>query len=118
MPTLKYPGRTPTPSLVFAVERLSFLLSSFVLGTCTHACSGCILTPPTDFCVYHLVQDSTRLPALLLLASSYVVHTYQVRPFSNSLEAVFVALSLLLLKKLFLVETQSPSSKVRKLPFC
>ncbi|KAI0329794.1 hypothetical protein GY45DRAFT_1279144 [Cubamyces sp. BRFM 1775] len=88
-------GRTPTPSLVFVVERLSFLLSSFLL----------------DFCVYHLVQDSTRLPALLLLASSYVVHTYQVRPFSNSLEAVFVALSLLLLKKLFLVETQSPSSK-------
>ncbi|KAJ8488550.1 hypothetical protein ONZ51_g3471 [Trametes cubensis] len=33
------------------------------------------------------------------------MHTYQVRPFSNSLEAVYVALSLLLLQKLFLSET-------------
>lgn len=32
--------------------------------------------------------------ALVLLASSYVMHTFQVSPFSNSIEAILVAASL------------------------
>jgi phosphatidylinositol glycan class Z len=45
------------------------------------------------------LQNGRRL-GLLLLASSHVMHTFQVRPFSNSIEAVLVALSLLLLRKI------------------
>ncbi|KAI0366536.1 hypothetical protein BV20DRAFT_641947 [Pilatotrama ljubarskyi] len=65
--------------------------------------------------VYHMV-DSARLQALLLLASSYVTVTYQVRPFSNSLEAVQVALSLVLLKKLLVLEN-APRQSQRSLVY-
>ncbi|EPS96823.1 hypothetical protein FOMPIDRAFT_36122, partial [Fomitopsis schrenkii] len=42
-----------------------------------------------------LVSDrGDRMRALVLLASSYVMHTFQVRPFSNSMEAILVAASL------------------------
>ncbi|KAI0634585.1 Alg9-like mannosyltransferase family-domain-containing protein [Trametes polyzona] len=84
-----------SPRFVFAAERLPFLLSSFLL----------------DYSVYHLVHDSARLHALLLLASSYVMHTYQVRPFSNSTEAILVAVSLVLLKGLFTGEVDRKTSK-------
>ncbi|KAI0357731.1 hypothetical protein OH77DRAFT_1294558 [Trametes cingulata] len=70
-------GQLLSPRSVFVAERLSFLLSSLLLA---------------------------RLQALILLASSYVVLTYQVRPFSNSLEAIQVALSLVLLRQLFVLE--------------
>lgn len=45
-------------------------------------------------------HDRDRLYALILLASSHVVLTFQVRPFSNSIEAVFVALSMVVLHSL------------------
>ena len=38
--------------------------------------------------------------ALVLLASSYVMQTFQVRPFSNSMEAILVAASLRAYKSL------------------
>ncbi|KAI9060016.1 glycosyltransferase family 22 protein [Trametes sanguinea] len=88
-------GQAPTPQSIFVAERFPFLLSSFIL----------------DYSIYHLVVESSRLQALLLLSSSYVVHTYLVRPFSNSLETVFVALSLVLLKKLFLSESDRKQSQ-------
>ncbi|KAI0649779.1 Alg9-like mannosyltransferase family-domain-containing protein [Trametes meyenii] len=82
-------GHASSPRAIFTAERLSFLLLSFLL----------------DFSVYHLVHESARLDTLLLVASSHVMYTYQLRPFSNSLEAVLVALSLVLLRKLFVAET-------------
>ncbi|OSD00990.1 glycosyltransferase family 22 protein [Trametes coccinea BRFM310] len=89
--------RASAPQFIFVAERLPFLLSSLIL----------------DYSIYHLVHESARLQALLLISSSYVMHTYQVRPFSNSLEAVFVALSLVLLKRLFLSEAgQGKSQRV------
>ncbi|KAL7284770.1 hypothetical protein ACG7TL_002077 [Trametes sanguinea] len=90
-------GQASAPQFIFVAERLPFLLSSLIL----------------DYSIYHLVHESARLQALLLISSSYVMHTYQVRPFSNSLEAVFVALSLVLLKRLFLSEAgQGKSQRV------
>lgn len=38
--------------------------------------------------------------ALVLLASSYVMHTFQIRPFSNAIEAILVAASLRAYKSL------------------
>ena len=46
-----------------------------------------------DLCVYGLVL-SNKLEALVLLASSHVMFTFQLRPFSNSLESILVALAL------------------------
>lgn len=59
-----------------------------------------------------MVHEPVRLQALLLVASSYVMHTYQLRPFSNSIEAILVALSLVLVKKLLVDEIDPKSSKV------
>ncbi|KAH9925027.1 Alg9-like mannosyltransferase family-domain-containing protein [Epithele typhae] len=83
------PDRDLAPRVIFTAERLSFLGSSFLL----------------DFATYHLVHDSARMPALLLLGSSYVLHTFQVRAFSNSIEAVLVASSLWMLKALLVGES-------------
>ncbi|KAI1792690.1 Alg9-like mannosyltransferase family-domain-containing protein [Ganoderma leucocontextum] len=88
-------GGPPSPRAIFAAERLSFLGSSFLL----------------DYVVYHLSYESSRMFALVLLGSSYVVHTYQVRPFSNSIESIFLAVSLLLLRKLLVVESLRSLSK-------
>ncbi|KAI0819879.1 Alg9-like mannosyltransferase family-domain-containing protein [Trametes gibbosa] len=90
-------GPLLSPRLIFAAQRLPFLFASFIL----------------DYSVYHLVHDSARLQALSLLASSYVMHTYQVRPFSNSIEAALVALSLVLLRELLVGENQPEVSKRR-----
>lgn len=59
-----------------------------------------------------MVHEPVRLQALLLVGSSYVMHTYQLRPFSNSIEAILVALSLVLVKKLLSDEIDPKSSKV------
>ncbi|KAH9944881.1 Alg9-like mannosyltransferase family-domain-containing protein [Amylocystis lapponica] len=83
---LGYIWRVPlTPLTLFRLERFMSLCYSFVL----------------DYCVFQLVPNPVlRGQALILLASSYVIHTFQVRPFSNSLEAVLVALSLVFLQNL------------------
>ncbi|KIK96891.1 glycosyltransferase family 22 protein [Paxillus rubicundulus Ve08.2h10] len=73
------------PSTLFRIERLAFLNLSILL----------------DYSLLSLISSPThqRL-GLLLLASSYVMHTFQVRPFSNSLESVLVALCLVLLQRI------------------
>jgi hypothetical protein len=59
-----------------------------------------------DYSLASLVPTpSARHLSLLLLASSHVMNTFQVRPFSNSIEAVLVALSLLFLRKISSVKT-------------
>ncbi|KAF9238069.1 glycosyltransferase family 22 protein [Melanogaster broomeanus] len=76
------------PSTLFRVERLTFLNLSMLL----------------DYSVLSLISEPIpRRLALLLLASSHVMHTFQVRPFSNSLESVLVALSLVLLQRILAV---------------
>ncbi|KAI0704217.1 Alg9-like mannosyltransferase family-domain-containing protein [Cerioporus squamosus] len=82
-------GDVLNPRILFVAERLSFFFSSLLL----------------DYALYHLVHEPARAHALILLGSSYVMHTYQVRPFSNSIEAVLVALSLLLLKRTLVAES-------------
>ncbi|KZP17350.1 glycosyltransferase family 22 protein [Athelia psychrophila] len=90
---LIFGGLLPSPRTAFYLERLTFLALSMLL----------------DFSVWQLVDNPTsRAYALLLLASSHVMHTFQVRPFSNSLEAVLVVLCFVLLRRL--MDGRKPSS--------
>ena len=100
------------PRILFAAERMSFFFSSLLLGACQAACLVRCTDLLLDYALYHLVHESTRAHALILLGSSYVMHTYQVRPFSNSIEAVLVALSLLLLKRMLVTESLKTLSQV------
>lgn len=103
---------------VFLIERLSSLVLSFVLG------KGKLFIPISiswlthmlllDICVAQVVRIS-RAKALLLLASSHVLMTFQLRPFSNSLEAVLVAASLATMDKLATINSrvhQAPEKRV------
>ena len=82
--------------------------------------SGCVPPPlitiisnlVLDYAAYYLSYEASRMSALVLLGSSYVIHTYQVRPFSNSIESVLLAISLLLLRKLLVTESITASRKV------
>ncbi|KAG1903671.1 glycosyltransferase family 22 protein [Suillus fuscotomentosus] len=73
------------PILLFRLERSAFLLLS---GLIDYSLMSLVPTP------------SARRLGLLLLASSHVMNTFQVRPFSNSIEAVLISLSLLFLRKI------------------
>ncbi|KAH9924841.1 Alg9-like mannosyltransferase family-domain-containing protein [Fomitopsis serialis] len=76
-----WPNRNPYA--MFVVERLSMFYISLWL----------------DSSVLELVIDpADRMRTVVLLASSFVMLTFQVRPFSNSLEAVCVATCLSALK--------------------
>ena len=79
---LLYPGTTPEPATLFRIQRLTFLVWSLGL----------------DYAAYTLTQPRHRLRTLCLLASSSSVLAFQVRPFSNAVEAVTLALSLVALK--------------------
>lgn len=78
------------PLLIFRLERSAFLVTS---GLIDYSLTSLVPTP------------SARRLGLLLLASSYVMNTFQVRPFSNSIEAVLLSLSLLFLCKISSVRT-------------
>ena len=64
--------------------------------------------------VASLVPPPMRSFAVLLLSSSYVTHAFYVRPFSNSLEAVIVALCLVCLKKIVRISTSDLHKKDEK----
>ena len=68
-----------------------------------------------DFCVYSMVP-SRPFEALVLLACSHVVFTFQLRPFSNSIEAVLVALALSKYAS-FLHHGAFRSDQVKTLPY-
>lgn len=55
------------------------------------------LTGPADFSVARLVPQRRTL-ALVLLGTSHVMFTFQARPFTNSIEALLVALALIILQ--------------------
>ncbi|EGO01152.1 hypothetical protein SERLA73DRAFT_18033, partial [Serpula lacrymans var. lacrymans S7.3] len=54
-----------------------------------------------DYCAAALItQPAQRRHGLILIASSHVLHTFQVRPFSNSIEALILAICLVLLRSI------------------
>lgn len=82
------------PTLVFRLERFAFLVISGLI----------------DYSLINLIPlPSDRQLGLLLLASSHVMNTFQVRPFSNSIEAVLVALSMVFSRKINSVKTLKKS---------
>lgn len=91
-------AQTLHPATLFRLERLSFLCLSLLL----------------DMSVAILVPSPMRSFALLLLSSSYVTHAFYVRPFSNSLEAVIVALCLVCLKKIVWISMLDSKKKNEK----
>ncbi|KAI0752580.1 Alg9-like mannosyltransferase family-domain-containing protein [Daedaleopsis nitida] len=92
---LLFPDGIVSSRTLFVSERLSFLSLSFLL----------------DYAIYHLVHESARSYALILLGSSYIMHTYQVRPFTNSIESILVALSLLFLRRMLVAEHLKSTTK-------
>lgn len=81
------PGdESPSPMLVFYSLRILFFLISFVLE---------------DWAIQELIASPRgRRISLLLLASSYVTWTYQTHTFSNSIETIGVAWSLVLIRRI------------------
>ena len=66
-----------------------------------------------DACVYRLVPNEPMV-ALILLASSHVTLTFQLRPFTNSIEAILLALALLKVKSM-LQKRSSTYKQVRRM---
>jgi len=78
-------GEIP-PIAVFWTLRVLMFITNFVLE---------------DWAIYELVQSPRhRRVAVLLLASSYVTWTYQTHTFSNSIETLLVAWSLVLIERI------------------
>ncbi|KAK2803371.1 hypothetical protein FQN50_007030 [Emmonsiellopsis sp. PD_5] len=77
---------TIPPSLVYYVLRLGMFVLSFVLE---------------DWAIHELVSSPRhRKLAVVLVASSYVTWTYQTHTFSNSIETLLVAWSLVLMQRI------------------
>ncbi|PYH40308.1 glycosylphosphatidylinositol-alpha 1,2 mannosyltransferase smp3 [Aspergillus saccharolyticus JOP 1030-1] len=86
--------QNPPPQLVYYALRGVMFLFSFVLE---------------DWAVYELVPlPRHRRATVVLVASSYVTWTYQTHTFSNSLETLLVAWSLVLIRRI--VENKRHSS--------
>ena len=82
------------PAVVFWTLRGLMFVLSFVLE---------------DWAIHELVQSPRqRRVAVLLVASSYVTWTYQTHTFSNSIETLLVAWSLVLIQRI-VVERQRSS---------
>lgn len=78
-------GEIP-PHVVFWVLRLLMFIMNFVL---------------LDWAIYELVPAKRhRQTAVVLVASSYVTWTYQAHTFSNSVETLAVAWSLVLIERI------------------
>ena len=78
-------GEIP-PHVVFWVLRVLMFIMNFVL---------------LDWAIYELVPAKRhRQTAVLLVASSYVTWTYQTHTFSNSVETLVVAWSLVLIERI------------------
>ncbi|KLJ10724.1 phosphatidylinositol glycan, class Z [Blastomyces silverae] len=79
-------GSAP-PALVYYVLRGSMFVLSFVME---------------DWAIHELVSSSPRLrrQTVVLVASSYVTWTFQTHTFSNSLETLLVAWSLVLIQRI------------------
>jgi phosphatidylinositol glycan class Z len=79
-------GGEVTPAVVFWTLRVLMFLLSFVLE---------------DWAIHELVgKPRHRSLVILLVASSYVTWTFQAHTFSNSLETILVAWSLVLIQRI------------------
>ena len=79
------PGEMP-PIAVFWTLRVLMFVISFVLE---------------DWAIHELIQSPRhRRVAVLLVASSYVTWTYQTHTFSNSIETLIVAWSMVLIQRI------------------
>lgn len=79
------PGEMP-PIAVFWTLRVLMFVISFVLE---------------DWAIHELIQSPRhRRVAVLLVASSYVTWTYQTHTFSNSIETLIVAWSMVLVQRI------------------
>ncbi|KAK6592191.1 gpi mannosyltransferase 4 [Botrytis cinerea] len=88
-------GEIP-PIAVFFALRLLMLTLSFVLG---------------DWAIWELAESKRHYKiAVLLVASSYVTWTYQTHTFSNSIETLAVAWSLILIQKITAVKKHTSVS--------
>lgn len=75
-----------SPKVVFWTLRVIMFALSFVLE---------------DWAVHELMQSPRQFrTAIILVASSYVTWTYQTHTFSNSIETLTVAWSLVLIKRI------------------
>ncbi|KAH7928353.1 glycosyltransferase family 22 protein [Leucogyrophana mollusca] len=89
-------GEHLQPDVIFRTGRILFLGLSMLL----------------DYSLTNLIPDpNDRRLGLLLLASSHAMHTFQVRPFSNSIEAVLVAICLVLLRQVVSIIPDSASKR-------
>jgi hypothetical protein len=98
---------------IFLTERLSSLVLSFILGEFLAAVilkASWMTLWGVDLCVARLVPIE-RAKALLLLASSHLLMTFQVRPFSNSLETCLVAAALVVLNSMLSDQSCSSTAK-------
>ena len=90
------------PKLVYYTLRTLMFTLSFILG---------------DWATHELVQSPQhRKLAVTLVASSYVTWTYQTHTFSNSIETLLVAWSLVMLQRILdnkVGSTPMPSKKAR-----
>lgn len=87
-----------TPIVVFWTLRVLMFLISFVLE---------------DWALHELIQSPRhRRVAVLLVASSYVTWTYQTHTFSNAVETLVVAWSLVLIQRLVDARVCMPSDKL------
>ena len=77
---------TVSPEAIYYALRMVMFMLSFVLE---------------DWAIYELVQSPVhRSEAVALVASSYVTWTFQSHTFSNSIETLFVAWSLVLIDRI------------------
>lgn len=74
------------PEVIYYTLRVLMFILSFVLE---------------DWAIYELVQSPRyRILAVTLVASSYVTWTYQTHTFSNSVETLLVAWSLVMIQRI------------------
>ena len=75
-----------TPKIVFYTLRILMFFVSFVLE---------------DWAIHELVSSKRQQRvAIMMVASSYVTWTYQTHTFSNSIETIVVAWSLVLIQRI------------------
>lgn len=98
------PGEMP-PVAVFWTLRVLMFVISFVLE---------------DWAIHELIHSPRhRRVAVLLVASSYVTWTYQTHTFSNSIETLIVAWSMVLVQRIVEapVSLDRPWSRMRRCPY-
>lgn len=89
-----------TPKIVFYTLRILMFFVSFVLE---------------DWAIHELVPNKRQQrQAIMLVASSYVTWTYQTHTFSNSIETIVVAWSLVLINRIISDKVRSYDASIAR----